>query len=213
MQRKRCAAIVACMGLLANGCASYKGQPLSVASSLRFRTTADQVTLQAEPLSETQVEAAFDTKPEEIQVLFVRALLQNAGETPYRIEWKQIRLVTNQGIGLTPVSPSRVARKMRLTHDALAVGSVFLFGVLSYPSFHSANEASDAMLKDLTEKTFPEQGELAPHTTLGGMLYFELPSYMTHRDSVGIDAVLKPRSGAEPLILHVPLIAEPKEGV
>ena len=85
------------MGLLANGYASYKGQPLSVASWLRFRTTADQVTLQAEPLSGTQVEAAFDTKAEEIQVLFVRALFQNAGETPYRIERKQIRLLTNQG--------------------------------------------------------------------------------------------------------------------
>lgn len=213
MQRKRCGAILLCMGLLAQGCASYKGQPLSVASSLRFRATADQVTLQAEPLSGTQVKAAFDTTPEEIQVLFVRALFQNAGETPYRIERKQMRLVTNHGIGLTPVSSSRVARKMRLTHDALAVGSVFLFGVLSYPSFHSANESSDAMLKDLTEKTFPEQVELAPHTTLGGMLYFELPSYVTSQDSVRIDAVLKPASGANPLILQVPLIAETKEGV
>ncbi|MBI4381278.1 MAG: hypothetical protein HY574_08810 [candidate division NC10 bacterium] len=213
MQRKRCGAILLCMGFLAQGCASYKGQPLSVARSLRFRATADQVTLQAEPLSGTQVEAAFDAKPEEIRVLFVRALFQNAGETPYRIERKQIRLVTNQGIALTPVSPSRVARKMRLAHDALAVGSVFLFEVLSYPSFHSANEASDAMVQDLTKKTFPELVELAPHTTLGGMLYFELPSYVTPQDSVRIDAALKPGSGAEPLILQVPLIAEPKEGV
>lgn len=102
---------------------------------------------------------------------------------------------------------------MRLTHNTLAVGSVFLFGVLSYPSFHSANEASDAMVRDLTEKTFPEQLELAPHTTLGGMVDFELPSYLTSQDSVRIDAVLKPRFGTEPLILQVPLIAEPKEGV
>lgn len=213
MQRNRCAAMLACMGFLANGCASYKGQPLSAASSLRFRATADQVTLEVEPLSGTQVKAAFDTTPEEIQVLFVRALFQDTGDTPYRIERKQIRLLTTQGIALTPVSPSRVAGKMRLTHDALAVGSAFLFGVLSYPSFHSANEASEAMVQDLTEKAFPEQVEFAPHTTLSGMLYFELPSYITSRDSVRIDAVLQPRSGGEPLTLQVPLMAETKEGL
>ena len=41
-----------------------------------------------------------------------------------------MRLLTRQGVALTPVSPSRVAKKMRVTHDGLAVGSVFLFGVL-----------------------------------------------------------------------------------
>lgn len=122
-----------------------------------------------------------------------------------------MRLLTRQGVALTPVSPSRVAKKMRVTHDGLAVGSVFLFGVLSYPSFQSANEASDAMVKDLMYKAFSEQIALMPHTTVGGILHFELPSYVTSQDGVRIDAVLRPGAGGEPLQIQVPLSEGTKE--
>jgi len=103
--------------------------------------------MRAEALSAAQVKAVFDADPEEIRILCVQTIIQNEGEVQYLITRTGMRLLTRQGVALTLVSPSRVAKKMRVTHDGLAVGSVFLFGVLSYPSFQSANEASDAMVK------------------------------------------------------------------
>lgn len=91
--------------------------------------------MRAEALSAAQVKAVFDADPEEIRILCVRTISQNEGEVQYLITRTGMRLLTRQGVALTPVSPSRVAKKMRVTHDGLAVGSVFLFGVLSYPSF------------------------------------------------------------------------------
>ena len=143
----------------------------------------------------------------------IRVLLQNEGATPYLVGRSRIRLLMKQGIALTPVSPSRVARKMRAPHGGLAVGSLFFFGPLSYPSFQSAKEASDSMVKDLTDKALPERAELAPHTTVSGVLYFELPSYVTSGDCVRIDVVLDPGPRGYPLQIRVPLLPGSKEDV
>ncbi len=206
-----CGAIAACLGLIAAACASYKGQPLPPASSLRFGTTMELVSIHVEPLSRAEVKTVFDTNPDELRILFLRAILQNEGGAPYVVSRSRLRLLMKQGIALTPVSPSRVARKMRSTHDGLAVGSVFLFGPLSYPSFQSANEASDSMVKDLTDKALPERAELGPHTTVSGVLYFELPSYVTSGDCVRIDVLLDPDQGGDPLQIRVPLLPGSQE--
>jgi hypothetical protein len=200
------------IGVLMNGCASYKGQPLPPPGALSLAATVEGVTVRVEPFSAEQARAAFDTNPEAIRILFVRVLLQNEGEQSYLTGRYQARLMTRQGVTLTPVSPSRIARKTRASHDSLAAGSLLLFGILSYPSFQSANEASDAMVKDLTDKSFPEQVELAPRSTLGGVLYFELPSYVTARDCVRVDVILRPRSGGDHLEVQVPLLAGSEEG-
>ena len=63
MQRRRCAAILACMGLLTNGCASYKGQPLPPASSFGFETTSEHGSIRAEALSGAEVNTVFETNP------------------------------------------------------------------------------------------------------------------------------------------------------
>jgi hypothetical protein len=211
MVYRRCGVLVICMVLILTGCASYKGQPLSAASPLRFGATTNHVSLRLEPLTGEQAKTAFDANSEEIRILFVRALLQNQGEEPYVVSRHQMRLLTKQGIVLTPISPSRVARKMRSTHDGLAVGSVFLFGIFSYPSFQSASEATDAMVKDLTEKGLPEEVTLASRMTAAGVLYFELPTYVTSHDGVRMEAVLRPGAGGEPLHIQVPLSEGAKE--
>ena len=204
--------LAACLGSLTGGCASYEAQPVPTATPLIFVTRVDQVTMEVEPLSGGQVKMLFDTNPVEIRILFVRALLHNDGEEEYLVSRSSMRLVTKQGIALMPVSPSRVARKVRQGYDGRAVVSLYMFGPLSYPSFLSANEASEAMVKDLTDKGFPEQGALTPHVAVGGVLYFELPSYVSSHDGVRMDMALRPRSAGRSLQIQIPIVTESAKG-
>ncbi|MCP4328048.1 MAG: hypothetical protein GY791_06380 [Alphaproteobacteria bacterium] len=155
-----------------SACASYDKQHVDYADSSAYvsTVTVEGITLSAEPYdTEAEVVSAFDEPLNEKGYYPIRVHLNNGSQDRIIVLRETVELESPKGQTFRPVGAAVMADDFE--DDAVAY-ALLGFGIFSYASAKDANKEREA---DYHAKEIPESRIIAPGSSLGAFVYFQLP--------------------------------------
>lgn len=201
--------LLAVVGTLVVGCASYTARELPAPDARSFSTTAEraEVTVSADAYSDTDRQMAYLGEDLGAAGAFpVRVLIQNKGDVPRLVQPEGFRLRLPDGDTVTPSPPHVVAvlfdkrRGSELDVAASAFGLLGAFGALA--TLQADDDARNARSADYYKKAL-KPNVLKPGESSHGFLFFVLSRKTARFTEITVEVHLPDPQGANAMSMDL----------